>query len=581
MDNATAVAVPEAGRKLNTYTPKERNMYLLGMVGQNIIYNIVGSALAYYLQFTLLIPAMAVTVIMAVARVWDAMNDPMMGTIVDKTRSKWGKCRPYLIYVPLPIFIITTLCFVNFGFYRDGQTALNVLIIAWAAFTYILWGMTYTVGDIPLWGVTALMTEDEKDRNKLLSLARIFGGIGAGVTLLAIQPFALAIGGAITEKIGVNLAGTVEAWEAIKATAAANTEAFAAGLEAGLPYESLTKYLIVDETLAEATRQGERWGFLIAAVIFGIVGCALFQLVGPNIKERVPASEKSNSLKENFKLMWNNNPFRQILLSGILSSPKMLLQISAMPLITYYFASKSPVLALVYMALLGGGMFLGQFVAMALCPKLLTKFSKKNLYNYSSLLGIIPFVFLYIAYVSDPTGLVNWYWIVIFFFVFAVAGASMGVTTVLQSFMIADCVDYEEYKSGIRPDGVFFSGQTFIAKLTSGIATIMSGIFYTIYGFSDAAVEKVNNYISAGLEPRTISEFDPYMRVLFVIVSLPPAVGCLLAVIPTWKYCLDDDEHKRILEELSARRAAKLAAEALGGEGAIAEESAPETGGEG
>ena len=108
----------------------------------------------------------------------------------------------------------------------------------------------------------------------------------------------------------------------------------------------------------------------------------------------------------------------------------------------------------------------------------------------------------------------------------------------------------------------------------------MSGIFYTIYGFSDAAVEKVNNYISAGLEPRTIAEFAPYMRVLFVIVSLPPAVGCLLAVIPTWKYCLDDAEHKRILEELSARRAAKLAAEALGGEGA-AEESAPETGGEG
>ena len=99
----------------------------------------------------------------------------------------------------------------------------------------------------------------------------------------------------------------------------------------------------------------------------------------------------------------------------------------------------------------------------------------------------------------------------------------------------------------------------------------MSGIFYTIYGFSDAAVEKVNNYISAGLEPRTITEFDPYMRVLFVIVSLPPAVGCLLAVIPTWKYCLDDDEHKRILEELSARRAAKLAAEALGGQSETAE----------
>ena len=60
---------------------------------------------------------------------------------------------------------------------------------------------------------------------------------------------------------------------------------------------------------------------------------------------------------------------------------------------------------------------------------------------------------------------------------------------------------------------------------------------------------------SAGLIPREINEFDPYMRVLFVIVSIPPAIGCILSVIPTWKYCLDDKEHERILNELNLRRA--------------------------
>lgn len=559
MDSVENVVVETAvePRQLKTFTKKEQWMYLLGVGGQNIIYNIIGSALAYYLQFTLLIPAIAVSTIMAIARVWDAFNDPMMGTIVDRTRSKWGKCRPYLIYVPVPIMIITILCFVNFGFYDASETAnvvLNVFIVGWAAFMYILWGMTYTVGDIPLWSVTALMTEDEKDRNKLLSLARIAGGVGAGITMLAIQPFALAIADVISASIGAKMLGSMEAWEALKQASIANSELFAEGLAKGIPYEELTYLLEVDPTLAEATRQGERWGFLIAAVIFSVVGCALFQLTGPGIKERIAPSEEKHSLKENFKLMWSNKPFRQILISGVLGSPKNLLSLAAMPLITYYFASKNALMALVYMALLGGGMFAGMFIAMALCPKLLTKFTKKDIYNYGNLAGVIPFVAIFVAYLIDPRGLANWYWVAIFFIFFLIAGASNGVTSVLQSYMIADCVDYEEYHNGIRPDGVFFSGQTFIAKMQAGIATVLSGVFYAIWGFSDAAVEKVNDYISAGLIPRDIPEFDPYMEVLFLIISIPPAIGCILSVIPTWKYCLDDKEHERILAELNLRR---------------------------
>ncbi len=555
MEN-TAEALQQ--RELKTFSKKEQSMYLTGMIGQNILYNIIGAALSYYLQFTLLIPAFIVSTLMAIARVWDAVNDPIMGTIVDRTRTKWGKCRPYLIYIPMPIMIVTILCFVNFGFYdvsEGANTVLNVIIVAWSAFTYLLWEVAYTIGDIPLWGVTALMTEVEKDRNKLLSLARIFGGIGAGITMLAIQPFALAIADILAESIGANLAGSAVAWQALKDVAAQNATAFASGLDAGVPYEELKHLLEINPIIADATRQGERWGFLIAAAVFGIVGGCLFQLTGLGIRERVEVSEKRYTLKENFKVMWNNKPFRQILISGVLGSPKMLLAIAAMPLITYYFASKNAFLALAYMALLGGGMFLGQFVAMGISGKLLTKFSKKNLYNYGNLIGVPPFILLFIAYLIDPMGLANWYWIVIFFFLFIFAGASNGITTVLQSYMIADCVDYEEYTNGVRPDGIFFSGQTFIAKMTSGIATVISGIFYSIYGFSDAAIDKVNNYISAGLIPRDIPEFAPYMEVLFLLVSIPPAIGCILSVIPTWKYCLDDKEHERILNELNLRRA--------------------------
>lgn len=509
-------------RKLKTYTSKEKWIYLISLGGQNILYNIIGACLAYYLQFTILVPAMTVSLIMTFARVWDAFNDPIMGTIVDRTRTKFGKCRPYLMAVPVPILIITVLCFTSFGFYGEGSAAMDRGIVAWAAITYVLWGMTYTIGDIPLWGVTALMTESDKDRNKLLSLARIFGGIGGGITLLAMQPIALGIGAALTN------------------TPIAN----------GNP------------------AIGEKYGFLIAAAIFAIVGAGTFQLCGFFVKERIPASSKKYTLKDNFKIMLGNKPFRQVLVSGILGSPKMLLALAAMPIVTYYFASKSPILALVYMVLLGGGMFIGQFVAMAFTPKLLTKFTKKKLYNYGNLIGVIPFLSIFVAYLTAPNSLTHPLAILVCFLLFLLAGGSMGLTTVLQSLMIADAVDYEEYKNGTRPDAVFFSGQTFIAKLTTGIATIISGIAYTVVNFSDSKVAELNAFIEAGGIPREASPYSSFMMILFFLVSVPPAIGCLLAIIPTWNYSLDDDEHKRIIDELNKRRHQK---EMLEQDGSISE----------
>ena len=159
---------PSGAIKHNTYTGKELTGYLVGLAGQNIIYNIIAGGLQYYWQSIIFLPAMAISVIFFVARVWDAINDPMMGSIVDHTRTKWGKCKPYLMFVPIPIGIITILTFCNKTYTDYTSTGAHVLIIAWAAISYILWGMCYTVGDIPLWGVTSLMTDDENDRAKAL-----------------------------------------------------------------------------------------------------------------------------------------------------------------------------------------------------------------------------------------------------------------------------------------------------------------------------------------------------------------------------------------------------------------------------
>ncbi len=493
-----------SNKGLKTYTKKERNMYLTGLIGQNILYNVTNVLLvSYFLQNVLYIPAIVVSVIIAIARVWDAFNDPIMGTIVDKTRTKWGKCRPYLLFVPAPIMIISILCFLNFEF--DSSMGLfegrNAFVILWAAFTYILWGMCYTAGDIPLWGVTALMTEDEKHKQKLLSLARMAAGVGGGVAVLGLQPFALAM----SDVLG-----------------------------------------------------SERWGFFAAGLIATVIGAVLFQFAGIGVREKIQPSEKKNSIKENFKLMWMNKPFRQILLSGLLNAPQQLMMNVAFTLVTYYYSAKSPILTLVYIAILGGGLFIGQFVAMALVPKLLEKISKKKLYNGSKIVSVLPQLLIFGLFLLFPETLTQPVLLIVSMLLFTVCGVSMGLTTVLQSLMISDAVDYEEYHSGLRPDGVFFSGQTFLVKISSGLATIIYGAACSIVGFSGDNIAALDKFIAdGGVFRETLLSNEQYYgfaAMLFFCMSVPPAIGALLSVIPTWKYCLDDDEHTRIVNELNQRR---------------------------
>lgn len=498
-------------KNINTYTSKERNMYLLGMLGQNMLYNIIGTGLYFYLQNVIFLPAMAIGVIMFVARVWDAINDPMMGTIVDKTHSKWGKCRPYLIFAPPVICVITILCFCN-GIYTEASETGKVLIVAWAAVSYILWGMSYTVGDIPLWGITALMTDDEKDRSSILSLARIAAGIGGIMVLITV----------IAQEVG---------------------RIFQKG---------------IDPNDAAAMNGAMQKGFIVTAVVTTVIASVLFELAGLFTKERVTQSEERHTLKENFKLMWTNKPFRQILISSVLRSPIQLLMIVAMTLLTYYFGNGDMMTAIIQLAVIGGAIFGGQFIAMALVPKVIEKVEKKTLYNISSAGGAVPFVLIFVFYkMADPAegGLDQPLWLALSFVGFLLAGASMGAVNVLQSVMIADCIDYEEYinPKGIRPDGVFFSGQSFATKLASGIASILSAVVYAYVGYSDENVAAMTNALNNGANFKV--DFEPYATAMIFLCSIPPAIGLLLSVLPTLKYALSDKEHSRILEELKVRRA--------------------------
>lgn len=495
----------------NTYTKKERNMYLLGMAGQNMVYNIIGTGLYFYYQSVIFIPAIAISVFMAVARVWDAINDPMMGTIVDRTHTKWGKCKPYLLFCPAVVLAVTILCFINGRYSENATTLHNVLVIGWAAVSYILWGMCYTVGDIPLWGITSLMTEKEKDRSNILALARIAGGIGAGIVLLSIIQVSQGVGKSLLPKVG-------------------------------------------DESAAN------QYGFIIVAAIFALIGCSLFQLAGIFAKERVAQTEQQNSIKDNFKLMWSNEPFRKVLISSVIRSPIMLLMGVAMTLLNYYFGNYGQKDYTLYLIVLGGAIFIAQFAMSAVAPKLCEKFEKRAVYNVSTAVGAVAFALIFVVYLIAPRDLDKPFWVVVNFILFAGAGAGMGALNVMQSILIADAVDYEEYNNNIRPDGVFFSGQSFATKLSSGIASIIQGIAFAVIGFSDSNVEACNAALAAGASFK--DDFPRYAMIMFFLCSIPPAIGLLLSIIPMKKYPLTNEDNRRILAALVERREKAAVAQA-------------------
>ena len=498
-----------------TYTKKEAAGFLVGMFGQNLIYNIVATGLYFYFQNVICLPAMALGWIMTIARIWDAINDPMMGTIVDKTHSKWGKCRPYLIIFPAIIGLITILAFLNGNYATADTTTQKVLIVAWAAISYIAWGMCFTVCDIPLWGITSLMTEDENDRSKILGLARMVAGVG-GIGVLVVQ---------------------------------------------------------IAQAVAGAFGGDMQKGFIVTVIIMTVVATILFEFAGLFTKERVEKSEKSYTFKENFKIMFGNKPFRQILISGILRSPIQLLMIVAMTLVTYYYANGNIMNILVYnddgslaginvkiligLGCVAAGLFVGQFVAMGVTPLIIKKVEKKTLYNVYSIAGAVPYALIFVFYKVSGGDLTTTFWSIIIGICMLFGSAAFGGINVLQSVMIADCVDYEEYYNGVRTDGVFFSGQSFITKLAAGISTIVSSAVYAIVGYSGANVDKLNKAIENGANFLTYdggSGAGKYAEAMFFLISIPPAIGMILSAIPTLKYAMTDAEHKEILSELVSRR---------------------------
>ena len=153
----------------------QKAAYSFGAFGKDLVYMLISGYLLYYYNAVLGMDSAFIGTVLMAARVFDAINDPFMGIIVAKTRTKWGQFRPW-------IFAGTILNAVTiYALYATPDSLSDSGMRIWLTVFYFAWGITYTLMDIPFWSLIPAVTEPGEDREQLSSFARGCAGIGDAI----------------------------------------------------------------------------------------------------------------------------------------------------------------------------------------------------------------------------------------------------------------------------------------------------------------------------------------------------------------------------------------------------------------
>ena len=484
------------------YVPsKEVKTYAIAALGQGLVYSCMSSYVTDYYMNVLALDAMFVILLMLIARIWDAVYDPFIGMAMDRKSTKWGRMKPYPVLTAIPIAILTILMFVNPGFDTKNQ---SVGLYVFVAISYVLWGMVYSVSDVPFWSLPNVMTPDPKERGVLISHAKTVGGIGSAVTVA----LPIIVGFFIAD-MDVEQAGIVK--------------------------------------------------YAIMAISMSVIGMPLFAMTSFKVKERVqlPDVKKTDDGEPStFKRLFSCKPLMLVVLSGILSFGRYMLQAAAPHVARYsglYIGSKPTTVeeynsnissvALVIQICAAAGMF----GAMLVLPKLYKKYEYKTIMLVACIGGFVASIFTIIIGWATKN-------ILLCIPFMLISAVPLGVINNVSFAMVCDCLDYLEWKTGLRDTGLGSSCQAFVNQIGNAFATVMIILMYILVDINVATLNigSGQEVVDAIMGMSTTQNFA-----MFSLVTIVPGASLILCAIPLFFYDLTGKKKEKIFAELAEQRKAK------------------------
>lgn len=405
----------------------EKIGYGFGDMASSMFWKLFGAYLMIFYTDVFGLPAAVVGTMFLITRIWDSAFDPIVGVVADRTHSRWGKFRPYLLWLAVPFGIIGVLTFVTPDWSPIGK-------LVYAYVTYSLMMMIYSAINVPYASLLGVMSPNPKERNTLSTYRMTFAYIGSFIALLLFMPL-------------VNF------------------------------FSGNSKDLGDQQT-----------GWTMAVVVIAILCIILFFGCFAWTKERVrPIKEAQNPLKEDLKDLFKNKPWWILLGAGVAALVFNSIRDGATVYYFKYFVVEedyatvsffgmSFVLSGLYLALGQAANIIGVIAAAPVSNRI----GKRNTYMWAMIIATVLSV---IFYWFDKEDLI---WMFVFQALISICAGS--IFPLLWS-MYADCADYSELKTGNRATGLIFSSSSMSQKFGWAIGTAITGWLLGFFGFQANAVQ--------------------------------------------------------------------------------------------
>ena len=466
-------------------TLKEKIGYGFGDAASSMFWKIFGMYSLFFYTDVLGITAAAAGTMFLVARLWDSFFDVFVGIISDRTKSRYGKYRPYLLWFAIPFAVMGAITFFAPDFGQTGK-------LIYAYVTYSLMMIVYSMINVPYASLLGAISSDPTERNSLSSYRMSFAFIGSFVTFMLLQPL--------------------------------------------IDFFSKT---FGNEGVAQATKDAANSvstspvGWVMGVGAIGMICIVLFLLCFSWTKERVTQieSEKNVSIKKDLKDLFQNAPWWILVATGLAA---LLFNAVRDSVAIYFF--RDYVQSNYKMAGTGWDMttiyfLVGQaanLIGVMAAPSISKKYGKKRTYMIAMLIaGILSTGFYFI-----PNSIT---WILIFQFMISIFA---GYVLPLLWSMFADIVDHQELLTGRRATGLIFSSSSMSQKLGWALGSAMSGWILAVFHYMPNAAQQSQETI-----------FGEH-----IMISLMPAVCCMLAFVGMFFYPLSDKKVRENSEQLTLKR---------------------------